>query len=409
MLAELRKIRYPVEFGLLVILCFFLPLYEAPKNLAWLGFVLAWLVNRLRAREFGGPWDLWDSLIALWIASGYVVAAFAGLDGSEWRGAGDLLRYGSILWLVKRGGYSAREIRWLLGTLIASTVVGLAHGYWRWWSGIGKSGTLQLHSVGHVNHTAIYLAIMLGVCASWLFTCWQAWRWWVRALALGVSLFVLASLVVTASRAALAAGLMTLLLFGVAWRPRWKPALVGSAAAVAIVVAASFAMGLYVVRKYDENVEKNELLSVRDSIWRTGVAAWERFPLFGVGMDNYGLITRDRIKSWQADARTGYDEGRYVEVAHAHSLYVNTLAERGIVGLGVLFAVLLAWLSYLVRLRPRPRDDDLDLVLWGSATAAWLVTVAAGTLNTTLHHEHGILAVLLLGAWLSRRAQLSAS
>jgi hypothetical protein len=42
------------ELGALVALCFFLPLYEAPKNLAWLAYALLWLANRWRARDFGG-------------------------------------------------------------------------------------------------------------------------------------------------------------------------------------------------------------------------------------------------------------------------------------------------------------------------------------------------------------------
>ena len=58
MLAELRKARFPVETGLLIALCFFLPLLEAPKNILWLAYVICWLVNRIRARDFGGRWDL---------------------------------------------------------------------------------------------------------------------------------------------------------------------------------------------------------------------------------------------------------------------------------------------------------------------------------------------------------------
>jgi hypothetical protein len=52
--------------------------------------------------------------------------------------------------------------------------------------------------------------------------------------------------------------------------------------------------------------------------------------------------------------------------------------------------------------RPAPGADDADWLLWGGAASAWLVTVGAGAVNTTLHHEHGILAMLLLGAWLCR-------
>ena len=55
------ELRYPAEFSWLIGLVFFLPLFEAPKNLCWLGYVLTWLCNRFRARDWGGPWDKWDS------------------------------------------------------------------------------------------------------------------------------------------------------------------------------------------------------------------------------------------------------------------------------------------------------------------------------------------------------------
>lgn len=401
MLAELKQQRYPVEIGLLLALCLFLPLVEAPKNLAWLAYAGAWLVNRVRARDFGGRWNLWDSLFAAWIASGFLAAAFAGLHGSEWRGAGDLLRYASIGWLVKRGGYSARELCWVLGALVFSVVVGLFFGYYQLLESKRRSG-LELHSVGHVNHTAIYLAIMLGLCAAWLYARWRAWSPNRRLSALAIAVFVLVSLVVTASRGALGVGLATLLVLGAAWWPRWRAPFVASVLAVSVVAAATVGFGAEVIRKQMDNTAAQNVLSFRDGIWRMGLAAWERNPWFGVGMDNYSLITHERVRAWRLEAGKDYDEARYVRFPHAHSLYVNTLAERGALGAAALGAMLLAWAVWLVRHRPRPADGDHAWLAWGGAASGWIVTIAAGTVNTTLHHEHGILAALLLGLWLSQ-------
>src|SRR5258706_9714546 len=131
MLAELKKVRFPVETGLLLAFCIFLPLVEMPKNLAWLLYVGTWIANRARAREWGGRWDYWDILFALWIASGYLVAAFAGLQGHELGGAHEMARYVLLGWLSKRAHYSKKELIWLLGALVISTVIGLLHGSWR--------------------------------------------------------------------------------------------------------------------------------------------------------------------------------------------------------------------------------------------------------------------------------------
>ena len=397
-----RKLRHPVEFALLALLCAFLPLLEAPKNLAWLAYVAAWVVNRARDRDFGGPWDGWDTLFATWIASGFVVAAFAGLDQSQWKGAGDLLRYGSLAWLVKRSGYGTSAMRALLGVLVASTVAGLAFGYWQLLVS-GKRKFLELHSVGHVNHTAIYLAIMLGACTAWIFARWTAWTAPRRAVASLVAALVLGSLVVTQSRGAAGIGLVAIPFLAAAWWPRWRAPLVASGAVVAMTIALAVGFGAEVVKKQQARVQQQNVLALRDGVWRVAMVAWEKFPVFGVGMDNYSGITPERVEQWRRESGKPYDANDYARFPHGHSLFFNTLAERGVFGTGVLAIVLAAWLVALWRRRPRPADRDHDWLLWGASLAAWFVTVGAGTVNTTLHHEHAILATLLLSFWLGSR------
>ncbi|MGB3934588.1 MAG: O-antigen ligase family protein [Burkholderiales bacterium] len=401
MLAELKKFRFPVETGLLLAFCLFLPLQEFWKNFALVAYALTWVVNRARARDFGGSWRTSDTLVLLWIGASYLAAAFAGLEGRAWAKTGDVAASALLFWMVSRAGYAEREQRWLLGMLVASTLAGLALGYWRLWSGVGKSGTLQLYSVGHVNHTAIYLAIMLGVCASWLFACWRTWPADRRALAFAAAAFVFVSLMFTASRAAVGIGFLLLLALALAWWPKWRMPFAASTVAVALAAAALYFSSAEVVRKQVDNAAAQNVLSYRDSIWRSGLAGWERYPWFGVGKDNYGLITPERVRVWRAEAGKPFDGSRYFPSSHGHSLYVTTLAERGIVGFSALAAVLLAALAALVRRRPGVRDADLAWLLWGGAASAWFVTVGVGAVNTTLHHEHGLLAAILIALWLS--------
>jgi O-antigen ligase len=402
MLAELKKVRYPVETGLLLAFCIFLPLVEFWKGVTWLAYVLVWIVNRVRTGTVGRDWRMWDALVAGWAASAYLAAMFAGLDGNAWSKTGDLATQTLLLWLVMRAGYPERELRWVLGALVASAIAGIAHGYWRIWSGAGKTGLLQLYSVGQINHTAIYLAIMLGVCASWLFASWHAWRPGRRAMALAVVALMLASVVATTSRGAIAVGFLLLLILAAAWWPRWRAPLVASVLAIIVTTALLIGFNTGVVRKQAEYAatQKNSL-SYRDVIWRMGFAAWEKYPWFGVGKDNYGLITPELVRTWRVEAGKDYDEKSYARAPHAHSLYVNTLAERGLVGFAALAALLLAWLAALVRGRPRPQDGDFAWLAWGGAASAWIVTAGIGAVNTTFHHEHGLLAALLLGLWLS--------
>jgi len=394
-----------LEIGALLALCFFLPLYEAPKSIFLVLYLIIWAVNRARARDWGGPWDLWDSLFAAWIASGFVVAAFAGLQGSEWRGPLDLLRYGSVAWVARRGRYDAREMKLALGTLVASALAGLAWGYANLWR--GASNWLNLNSVGHVNHTAIYLAIMLTLAWSWTFAGWKGWSAWRRLAALAVNALFIFSLVVTTSRSALGAGVGAMILIAALWRGKGGRPRAAMLAMVAVAVLGVLAHSAPFVEKYERAVHASDPLGSRHAIWRAAFAAWQRYPWFGVGMDNFSQISLERLGQWRREAGRDFDARLYdispYRFSHGHSLYFTALAERGIVGLVPLVALLLAWLVAVAR-RPRPEDGDDHWLAWGGALGAWFVTAGVGVVNTTLHHEHGILAALLLGLWLSKRA-----
>jgi len=381
-----------IELGALLALAFFLPLYEAPKIIAWALFIVVWLVNHARARNFGGRWDAWDWLIGAWLASGFVVASCAGLHQSEWRGTVDLLRNGLLLWLLRRSDYSPREQRAVLYWLLAGTIAGLALGAWRTWHGAPE---LELNSVGHVNHTAIYLAILLGASAAWLFSGGKG----VAATAL---ILLLLSLVVSASRAAIGVGLVMLIVLAAVWWPRSRRPLGAVVAVVIVTVAGAWFSGAEVFQKQRQIERAQGVLSYRDGIWRAALVAWQRYPVCGIGTDNYNLVNLERLKAWRTEAGKDFEPTQYKPYVHAHSLYINTLAERGLIGALALAAVLAAWLGSLLRHRPKREATDDDWIWWGAAASAWIVSTGVGLVNTTLHHEHGMLAAMLLGIWLSR-------
>jgi len=389
----------------LLALAFVVPMLEAPKNILWVAFVVLWIVNRARTRDFGGHWEGWDTLIVLWIVSGFVVALFAGIRGDEWRAAIDIVRYASVAWLLRRSRYSAETWIALLGAIVAGTVVTLAWGYYGVL--VEKSHQfLGLHSVGHINHSAIYLTIVFGAAIAAGRSWWRVMGRAARAGTLAVIVFLLISLVWMQSRAAVGAALaVAVALLGTyAWRQGRGLRRVAIGAAIAVGV--TILLKPQVVEKYEARIQEDRVLAYRDQIWRVGLMAWREYPFFGVGMDNYGKIGPDRVNAWAKARGETPDEKRLFFTYHAHSLYINTLTERGLVGLSVLLAVLVAWAIALLRGIPEANAPPLIWASWGGATGAWLTTVIVGTVNTTLHHEHALICTLLLGAWqsLSRNA-----
>ena len=402
------SLRYPVEFGWLLGLAFFLPLFEAPKNLCWLGYVVAWLYNRARDGRWGGGWDRWDVLIAMWVASGYLSAAFAGIHYDEWGAANDILRYGLVLWLVKRSDYDERALLAILATLIVSTLVTLAWGYWRVY--IAQTNTtLGLNSVGHVNHSAIYMAIVFGVAFSLALAYWKNAGPAARVLAAVATAALIGSVFVTGSRAAV--GAATLFVFAWLGLRCLRQRSVGRRGFLLAILGIGllFAANPSELRKNVEKAQTGAFAGQRDEVWKNALIEWRRFPLFGVGMGNFGRVRFDQLQAWNQTQDWSVRPSERALASHAHSLYLNTLAERGLVGFAVLITVLAAWAAALAAAVPRGEDPPLAWTLFGAALSGLLVTVAVGFFNTTLHHEHGILGVLLLGLLLSQRRTADAA
>jgi O-antigen ligase len=223
-------------------------------------------------------------------------------------------------------------------------------------------------------------------------------RW--RVAVCGAGFLILAALFATGGRAA--SGVAVILLCALAavvartlglGRAAWAGALL-------VIAAAILVGGTSALQRQIENTEDHNILSQRDLIWNRGLVAWRATPWFGVGPDNYSQITVTDLRTELAAEGKPYVATEYAGAPHAHNLYINVLVERGIVGLAALLAVLLTWGALLLRRWPQPGMQSAPLVIWGASFSAWLVTVVIGFANTTLHHEHAMLALMALGLWL---------
>lgn len=398
-LAFLRKANWELAF--LVGLLASLPLFEAPKNIFWLLFGIAWIVNRVRRRDFGGSWDRWDTLILLWIASSYSLALFAGQPNDEWDGANDVLRYASVLWMLKRSGYTAPELNLILRVTVGATLIALAWGLWAW-LGTHEHRTLELNSVGHVNHSAIFLTIAFGIAVSSLLASGRQNRLF---LVVGILVVIMigAGVFVSASRGAVLALLGLTLLLGIVFARRSVWILTIMLLFAFASAATAYIAKIEVIRKQEANYAANNTLSHRDAIWNTALVLWRQYPWFGVGMHNFDQATPEETQAWATAQGKRYDAAKFMNSSHAHSLYLNSLAERGLIGSAILASVLIAWIVTLLRGLPSRNDVYIYWTAWGGALSAWFVTVVVGFVNTTLHHEHALLSMVALGIFLASR------
>ena len=71
----------------------------------------------------------------------------------------------------------------------------------------------------------------------------------------------------------------------------------------------------------------------------------------------------------------------------------------GLIGFGALVLFLISWLVFLIKYYPRPKvnPDNLAMALWASAACAFITDAGIGLVNTTIHHAHGLLSMIILG------------
>lgn len=383
-----------------------LPLTEAPKTVFLLLFFTASTYNLWKKRHVI-LWESDDFLLLLWILSGFVVAFFAGLHYKEWGGANGPLILGLLLLFLKHSNFDDRLIRWLLYAILLSTLVANGYGLWQLFIS-GQKNALELKSVGHVNHSAIYLCLNFAVALAMTLTLKKSTATGAKIFILVCLLLTTASIVLSNSRTTIVVMGLIALSFGFVWIKRSKWPLVLLLLSIVLAAGSLYFSHARVIQKHQIHTSQS-FLGERKPIWNSALLIWRHNPLFGIGIKNYGQAGPEIQEQWLAQEGQHYDGEHYLAYAHAHSFYLTNLAEQGLFGLGVTLAVLLriAWLLY--RHQPHAMDDDNYWLVWLIAIGALQVVLLNGIFNTTLHHEHGLLSVLLLGLWWSQadKAQTS--
>jgi O-antigen ligase len=383
----------------------FLPALEAPKKIAVVLFLAFWVINRWRSKEWGGSWSPWDFTALALIGGAYASAAFGAFWPDKGLGAAnDVLIYGLVFLALRRSRFEEKFLWRLVAVAIVATLLTLLYGYW----GLlvtKKRVFLGLNSVGHVNHSAIYMAIIFSMALAWAGAAIGSWQQrallWVAVAMLWLSLFV------SGARGALIPVVVFVLLWlfaraGMMRRAVWKPVLL-----VLLMLGGAVALIPGVVEKTKGNIEAKELAARRPALAKVALLAAREYPAFGVGISNFAKIDPEVVAGWQDKSSQAFVTEEFYFSSHAHSLYFNTLAERGFIGFLPLLVFLAGIGLALYRQRPLGGATPLQQTLWGTALGAWVITVVGGVFNTTLHHEHALIAMILFGIWLAPKPPIS--
>ena len=151
--------RVDIRFLFLIGLLIFLPSVESLKNIFAFLFVVSWVVVAKKNNDWGGKWRVIDSIFLLWILADIFVSINAiiahQLSGNNFR---DIIRFVLIGWVLSRTNFSKERLTQSALVVVVAAVVTLIYGYYE-----GHGTLKELHSVGHINHTAIYLVITYAI------------------------------------------------------------------------------------------------------------------------------------------------------------------------------------------------------------------------------------------------------
>ena len=404
-LASLKKMYFNnqlkfLELTFLSLFLTFLPSLEAPKNIFLAGFLITALYRQSQLPP--SKWGIWDWVFLSLIFSSLLSALFPGVaGGSEWKGFRGMLLWMTFGWTLFRSDYNEKEKKYLFIFAILMTLPPLVWGLMESLV-LHTKVALQLHSVGHVNHSAIYLGMVAGASLSFLLSQLQAARKKYIFIAALLFMFLAASVIITNSRGA----------FGIAFLLIYSMFLLSKVSVrtkiLSLVLLSSFLVTIVfikpapVIEKQIANQENHIVLAYRDKVWRAAYEVAKFNPLLGIGGGNWSYIKIDQIKSRvEARGETFNAEDYLLEAGHPHNIYLANLVDRGILGLITFLSFMAIWLITLIKSYKKYNQDSKAMLFIMGSFSAWTTIFGIGFVNTTFHHENALLALFFLGLHLN--------
>ena len=379
------------KFIFLTLMLIVLPTLEAPKNLFLLIFIVSWAFISKRERSWGGKWRLIDTIFLLWILADIVVGVNAVMVHDQpANGTKDIIKFVLLGWVVSRSEFSTIQMTSLSVIAIIFAVIPLAYTY------LNCSGgsCIELNSVGHVNHTAIYLSIIYTLSLSLLVFSFKNISNYLR-VALIITTGILAYVVIdTNSRAA--SGLISIItlmamLYSIYHYRNWF-SLITSILLISLASTIFIYNPPPVVTKF---IHGSSLMgdSSRHKIRNFSYYVFKIDPILGTGMGNFPNFTHDDIKDLVVQDGKPYNKKEFMPFAHPHNIYYAYLTGGGL----ILFSIFSwFWLKMIqIIYRVNKRSNEKWLVFGG--TGVVMIVLGVGWVNTTLAHEHALITMLALG------------
>lgn len=401
----LRNKLKSLELAFLSLFLVFLPAFEAPKNIFLAGYLIT--ASYRQSQLISSKWNIWDWIFLSLIISSFLSSLFPfETGGSEWKGFRGLMFWIMFGWTLSRSDYNYIEKKYLFFIAVTATLFPLGWGLLQFLI-LNTKGALELHSVGHVNHSAIYLCMIFGGLISILlnYLYFEKKNNFYLKFFLGLFIvFYLFCINLTLSRGVFGVSLLlAFALFGLS-KASIKYKVILTMISLFLIVSFNFFKPMPIINEQLQEMNSNDIfgLGERKKVWNAALEISRLNPLFGIGNGNWKYIKMDKIRSEAESRGKSFNINEYaLQYGHPHNIYLANLVDRGIFGLVIFLNFMLFWFMALINSYKKFNRDSNNMLFVMGSFSAWVTIFGVGIVNTTFHHENALLALFFLSLHLS--------
>ncbi|MGP1485921.1 MAG: O-antigen ligase family protein [Campylobacter sp.] len=280
-----------------------------------------------------------------------------------------------LLFIVIRATADKIEIKPALYWLFAGFLVAFTMGCFAKFGSSNPSKLFELHSIGHVNHSAIFMVLIFIISFIYATSVNDKISRYICAI---FALISLCGIIITGSRAAMY--VMPIIIFmTLAYMVNQKTISIKTAfftlVALSLVafVIVYFATDPRIYKQISKGVVANE---TRFPLFLSAFYTWQDNPFFGIGSGNFKNIN---ILQYFPNNLENY-------VPHAHNTFFTFLAEKGILALS-------SYVAFQVVLFCKFIKNMKQNAIVFLALCILVINNIISLANTTFHHENALLMI----------------
>jgi len=366
------NISYKIFLFFFYILAFALPLSEAIKQVAIFGIIISG-ISYIYITKKSIKKDLSFYAGIIYIFSSIISIFFSFDTLKAFRGMLDVFKIVTVFLIIRNIYLETKIITNFILIIFLSFIIALIWGEYN--LVLGTKDYLELKSIGHVNHSAIYIGIIFIISYS-LFFFYKDKNYFLKYLSLIVLISACYGLIVSGSRAAIFATFFILLIISI-----FEKLYLNRKQLLMFVLIILVSVITLITHKY--SLHKIQLGVFYDSgridLWVASIKAYlDNNIFFGIGAKN----------SYFINPKIYIPDIQFTKITHSHNTFITILLEKGLFGL---VSYILFILGIFLNIIHNTREKFLKIIAIGVFTLNLIISIV----NTTFHNENGLLMAIL--------------